>query len=180
MSAGRDLVPGIREGTSFRGARAAAWAAENTMDRERDGNTGIVLCYAADEVLHAAVGEPGSPVPRGPTPAVSASRLREYIFRIILGTSLSEAENCVVEKASEAGISYFHTLFHRTNQDQYHSVVQQVFITNQTHTADWSCRVAHDPAPALVTLLCVWRGSGTDSVYMHMTTQSFGAGIFRY
>ena len=78
------------------------------MDRERDGNLGIVLCYA---VLHAAVGEPGSPVPRGPTPAVSASRLREYIFRIILGTSLSEAENCVVEKASEAGISYFHTLF---------------------------------------------------------------------
>ena len=39
---------------------------------------------------------------------MSVSRLREYIFRIILATSRSEDENCVVEKASEAGTSYFH------------------------------------------------------------------------
>ena len=45
-----------------------------------------------------------------------ASRLREYIFRIILATSLSEDENCVVEKASEAGTSYFHMVFNRESQ----------------------------------------------------------------
>ena len=86
-------------------------------------------------------------------PSVSAARLREFIFRTILATPLSQDDNCVVEKkASKAGISYFHTVFHRMSQDQYHCVVQQltrVFITNQTQTADWSCRVA------LVTLLGV-------------------------
>ena len=94
------------------------------MDKERNGDPGIVLLYAADEVVDAAVGEPGSPVPRGQTPAVSAARLREFVFRtIVLGTSLSHAENCVVEKASRAGTTYFHTVFHRMDQDQYHSVV---------------------------------------------------------
>ena len=57
---------------------------------------------------------------------MSTSRLREYIFRIILATPLSEDENCVVEKASEAGTSYFHMVFHRESQDQYHCVVQQL------------------------------------------------------
>ena len=33
MSAGRDLVPGIRVGTSFRGASAADWAAEKRASR---------------------------------------------------------------------------------------------------------------------------------------------------
>ena len=150
----------------------------STMDKERVGHPGIVLCYAADQALHDAVGEPGSPVARGPTPAVSAARLREFIFRTILATPLSQDDNCVVEKASKAGISYFHTVFHRMSQDQYHRVVQQltrVFITNQTQTADWSCRVARDPAPALVTLLGVIGGAGT-----YMNPQSFGAGVFKY
>ena len=57
---------------------------------------------------------------------MSASRLREDIFRIILATPLSEDENCVVEKASVAGTSYFHMVFHRESQDQYHCVVQQL------------------------------------------------------
>ena len=33
MSAGRDLVPGIRVGTSFRGAGAADWAAAKRASR---------------------------------------------------------------------------------------------------------------------------------------------------
>ena len=142
---------------------------------------GIVLCYAADELVHDAVGEPGSPVTRGPTPAVSASRLRDYIFRTILSTLLSEDENCVVQKASGAGTSFFHTVFHRVSQDQYYRVVQKlrrVFITDQTPTADWSRLVARDSAPPLVTLLQVVGGSGVGQV--QMSTQSFGDGIFKY
>ena len=95
-------------------------------------------------------------VPRGEGPAVSAARLREFIFRTILATLLSQDDNCVVEKASKAGISYFHTVFHRMSQDQYHRVVQQL-----TRVFIWSCRVACDPAPALVTLLGVIGGAGT-------------------
>ena len=100
---------------------------------------GIVLCYAADELVHDAVGEPGSPVARGPTPAVSASRLRDYYLPNDFSTQLSEDENCVVQKDSGAGTSFFHTVFHRVSQDQYHRVVLQlrrVFITDQTPTAD--------------------------------------------
>ena len=37
MSAGRDLMPGIRVGTSFRGASAADWAGEKRASR-------IALC----------------------------------------------------------------------------------------------------------------------------------------
>ena len=37
-------------------------------------------------------------------PSVSAARLREFIFRTILATPLSQDDNCVVEKkASKAG-----------------------------------------------------------------------------
>ena len=80
---------------------------------------------------------------------MSASRLREYIFRTILATPLSEDENCVAEKASEAGTSYFHMVFHRESQDQYHRVVQQltrVFITNHTQTAEVFCG---EPTPTI-------------------------------
>ena len=147
------------------------------METERDGNPGIVLVYTPDEVVDAAVAQPGSPVTRGQTPAVSAARLREYIFRTILSTPLSEAANCVVEKASRTGTTYFLTVFHRMSQDAYHSVVQLLagtFITNNTATADWSCRVCRAPAPALVTLLRVdGGGAGSHPV-------SFGEGIFRY
>ena len=85
-------------------------------------------------------------VPRGEGPAVSAARLREFIFRTILATLLSQDDNCVVEKASTRCSS----------QDQYHRVVQQL-----TRVFIWSCRVACDPAPALVTLLGVIGGAGT-------------------
>ena len=152
----------------------------DSVRQERMEYPGIVLCYAADAVVHAAAGEPGSPVPQGSTPAVSAERLREFIFRAILGTPLGLAENCVVEKMTEDGVVYFKTLFQRMDQDLFHSVVQRVtreFMTNQTATAQWSRRVSRDPASALVKLVRVSGGAGRGSVFM--TVQYFGAGIFR-
>ena len=122
------------------------------VDLERDSNPGIVLCYAADTVVHPAVGEPGSPVPQGSTPStpsVLAEWLREFTFQSILDTPLGLAENCVVEKMTDDRVVYFKTLFHRVDQDLFHSVVQRIireFVTNQTATAQWSRRVSRDPA----------------------------------
>ena len=86
----------------------------------------IVLCD------HSALGQSGSPVSQGPTPAISAERLRDFVYRtIIRATPLNEKDHGVVEFASPTGIVYFKTLFHRLDRDDYYRVVQhltQVFI----------------------------------------------------
>ena len=98
---------------------------------------GIVLCYAADELVHDAVGEHGSPVARGPTPAVPAVSPLTSLGLYLPNDSVHPAERRRKLRGGEGLRGWDVVLPHGVPSGEPGPVVLQltrVFITNQTQT----------------------------------------------
>ena len=115
--------------------------------------------YASDQTLHDALNGLGAPVQQGATAADSAAALKEYIYRVILSTPVSVAENGVDKGA---GV-HFTEIFQRLMQDDLFKVLrklERVFILDSTPVATWSRQVLAAPQPSTWHSSQGYRGGG--------------------
>jgi hypothetical protein len=148
-------------------------------------NPGVVICFAPDEVIHAALQHQLTPVAvlqRGIDATTSAATFKQFVHRVVLETpSVDVEEHCVIERVDANGRTYFPHLFHRLSQDTYFDIVrrlQRVFVTDNTALAQWSVAVSAPPAPPLAKIVRVGGGAGCGSIFMNV--EPFGAGMFRH
>ena len=85
----------------------------------REWSLGLVIVYKHTELIHRALGLPGSPVPQGPMPQASG--------QLVSGVP-DRGVNCVEDAQSTVGttVEYFHYMFHRLSERTFLNLLQQL------------------------------------------------------
>ena len=89
---------------------------------------GSVIVYKHTELIHRALGLPGSPVPQGPTPQASSDAFQSYVYGQLVSGVPDRGVNCVEDAQSTVGttVEYFHYLFHRLSERTFLNLLQQL------------------------------------------------------
>ena len=76
----------------------------------REWSLGLVIVYKHTELIHRALGLPGSPVPQGPTPQASSDTFHSYVYGQLVSGVPDRGVNCVEDAQSTVGttVEYFH------------------------------------------------------------------------
>ena len=128
-----------------------------------------------DAAIHAALGQPNSPVQQGATVADSSRAFQNYVYGLVMAAGGIEDENCVED--ARPGHEYFKCVFERLYEDQCRHIIRFLkdhFIQAGTPTAAWSLALA-DP---LCTIFIATGGKGRG--VSHVKAEIFRAGVFKY
>ena len=84
------------------------WAKESLAgvgDEEWEEDPGLLIVYKHAEVIHRALGLPGSPVPQAQTPPHSSDSFQSYVYGQLVSGVPDKLVNCVEDAQSTIGTS---------------------------------------------------------------------------